>query len=922
MSTNSLIVPGQRYISQTEPQLGIGKVISISAKRFTILFPATATQRIYSIDGAPVNRVQFMAGERITDSSERSHTISSVEEKNGIYHYQCAAVILTEEQLSDSMQLTAPVERLLRGVGDDSSAFHFRYMAHLLHNDILRSPVRGLIGPKIELLPHQFYIADVVTKYPQIRILLADEVGLGKTIESCLIGHRLLLTGMIHRMLIIVPNHLVLQWFVELLRRFSIVARVFSTTLVSMKPTETLQALEDEPCVIASLEELAKDAASLQQILDHEWELLIVDEAHHGRAGSAGYGVLSQLCERIEQVILITATPHALDERSYFNLLHLLDKAKFSTQEKFHEEIDKFQTIAEYAEELLETGVLQESTVKFIARTLPASCQGMLPQPGEALKPQEARRIAAMLNDVAGIGRLLFRNSRSVVKGFPQRSVDIVVMPATNGNENSASGVIPAAILEWTVMFCLYHKNQKTLIICSSRESACLLHERFLKIRSMHCGLFHEEMSLVQLDRNAAWFSEPEGASVLVSSEIGSEGRNFQWADYLVIIDLPLDPERLEQRIGRLDRVGRKKGVNVCVPVIENSFQHLLARWYHEGLNGFEQATIGGYSVGLQFQKELAALQELAAGPPTEAASRLEGIIAKTKAYHHEILQRMEHGRNVLLELNSFDAATSQECLKLIRASESDPRIAKFMENVFDHFGILVEDMSPTIQHLNFELLNDHAFPVPMMRQSGTLCTYDRQTALARDDVEFLTMDHPMVLGALELILLSQRGNCSCVLMHHEGASAVLLECVFIVSASVSTGGSGTCVSQPLRVVIDEKGDDVTLREEMEKITRLSKNASLQRIKTALARYKEQIPLALEKAQQRARQMKDTIIESLIDQVCRDRDHERQRYEDLATRNSDAAGLWEMRQRYYQSRITALTTASLWLDSIRLIIRQ
>ena len=101
----------------------------------------------------------------------------------------------------------------------------------------------------------------------------------------------------------------------------------------------------------------------------------------------------------------------------------------------------------------------------------------------------------------------------------------------------------------------------------------------------MKVGLFHEGLPLVQRDRNAAWFAEPDGAQLLICSEIGSEGRNFQFAHHLVLFDLPLNPGLLEQRIGRLDRIGQTQTIRIHVPYVESSSEECVLDWYHRGLD-------------------------------------------------------------------------------------------------------------------------------------------------------------------------------------------------------------------------------------------------------------------------------------------------------------------------------------------------
>ena len=106
----------------------------------------------------------------------------------------------------------------------------------------------------------------------------------------------------------------------------------------------------------------------------------------------------------------------------------------------------------------------------------------------------------------------------------------------------------------------------------------------------MDSALFHEDLSLIQRDRNAAYFSEKEGAQILLCSEIGSEGRNFQFAHHLVLFDLPLNPELLEQRIGRLDRIGQTSTIQIHVPYYKDSWTELLFDWHHKALKGMENS--------------------------------------------------------------------------------------------------------------------------------------------------------------------------------------------------------------------------------------------------------------------------------------------------------------------------------------------
>src|SRR5690606_21771239 len=128
--------------------------------------------------------------------------------------------------------------------------------------------------------------------------------------------------------------------------------------------------------------------------------------------------------------------------------------------------------------------------------------------------------------------------------------------------------------------------------------------ERF----NLNLALFHEGLPLVQRDRQAAWFAEPDGAQLLICSEIGSEGRNFQFAHHLVLFDLPLNPGLIEQRIGRLDRIGQTQTIRIHVPYVTGSSEEGVVEWYHRGLDAFETSLHGGNDYQEKFKERLLQL--------------------------------------------------------------------------------------------------------------------------------------------------------------------------------------------------------------------------------------------------------------------------------------------------------------------------
>ena len=277
------IQPGQRWVSDAEPELGLGVVMSAGSGRVSILFPAVDDRREYALDSAPVRRVAFEEGDNLKTHDGQSGSIEAVKEEGGFLHYQLKGEWIPEAVLADTISFSSPLDRLMGRQFDEPHLFNVRNEALTWQSKIRKAPNRGFTGGRIDLIEHQLYLAQEVTSRLQPRVLLADEVGLGKTIEACLILHRLHLTGRAERALIILPESLMHQWFIELLRRFNLIASLFDE--------ERCQAIEssdpesnpflDSQIVCVSLDYLTRSMERYTQVLEAEWDLLIVDEAHH-----------------------------------------------------------------------------------------------------------------------------------------------------------------------------------------------------------------------------------------------------------------------------------------------------------------------------------------------------------------------------------------------------------------------------------------------------------------------------------------------------------------------------------------------------------------------------------------------------------------------------------------------------------------
>ncbi|VAW84986.1 RNA polymerase associated protein RapA, partial [hydrothermal vent metagenome] len=225
-------LPGQRWISNAEIQMGLGTVLSCEHRTVTIVFMATSETRTYAKLTAPLTRVVFSLGDKIKAHDGWTLKVSQVEEQDGLILYRGTdeegnTRELPEGELDNFIKLNRPTERLFSGQIDKNKWFELRQQSHVHANRQARGELLGLTGVRTSLIPHQLYIANEVANRYAPRVLLADEVGLGKTIEAGMIIHQQLLTERAKRVLIVVPESLIHQWLVEMLRRFNLHFSIF-----------------------------------------------------------------------------------------------------------------------------------------------------------------------------------------------------------------------------------------------------------------------------------------------------------------------------------------------------------------------------------------------------------------------------------------------------------------------------------------------------------------------------------------------------------------------------------------------------------------------------------------------------------------------------------------------------------------------
>jgi ATP-dependent helicase HepA len=855
-------ISGQRWISNTESELGLGLILEVSFNRVTVLYLATGAKRIYAQDNAPLTRVKFSVGDVVESTDNVKIKVKKISQQQGLLTYigldeDGEEVAIEEIDLNHHIQFNKPQERLFTGQFDPSAWFTLRYETWRKLQQHQQSPIRGLQGGRTSLIAHQLFIAHEAANRFAPRIMLADEVGLGKTIEAGLILHYRLLNGLSNRVLIIVPESLLHQWLVEMLRRFNLRFSIFDEgrCLESKGKDNPFVA---EQLVLCSQDFFARYPKRQAQAIAAGWDMVVVDEAHHLEWNqlrpSPEYLFIEELSLSVQGLILLTATPEQLGKESHFARLRLLDPDRFYSFDAFLAEEQQFAPVAEAAKLLLAEKPLDKTAQQNLKNLLKQdNVDSLLNDLNSSDKAANAReQLIKILLDHHGTGRILFRNSRQTVKGFPERQRHAYPLQGTPAPDN----LLQDPHFVWLMEKLKQLGEQRAVLICHHAKTVIDL-EKMLKNRGVAAAVFHENMSIIERDRAAAYFADQESsAQVLICSEIGSEGRNFQFVHHLILYDLPTNPDLLQQRIGRLDRIGQKHVIQLHIPYLENTAQQTLFRWYDEGLDAFHHNCSSAQTVADSLHDELTEVLK------TQDKAVIDAFISKTKSLSAEIELEMHNGRDQLLELNSCRPEEAQALIEQVQQVEAED-LWEYAEPLFDCFGVDIESHSDDCYILRpSESLRVSHFPY--LVEDGMTVTVNREIALAREDMSFITLEHPMLTAAMDLVLSTETGNASvCAVKHPElKGGQFLLEMLFIVecSAPENLQVNRFLPHTPIRILINQFKEDVSAEISHESLTETGDNINHDQISSFLAKQRQHIVEMLAIAEQNATKTMNVLI--------------------------------------------------------------
>ncbi|MEN8770587.1 MAG: RNA polymerase-associated protein RapA, partial [Glaciecola sp.] len=518
---------GQRWLSSQQPELGLGIVADVQLRQITIYFPITQEDKLYSVDSSPLIRLLLEKGDTGIDVDAREFCVIDTLDTNGLIQYLVDYQdgsdyqVLTETQLSHHTQINQPEDRLFTLQLDKYNWFDARLHAFNARFAHQQSPLLGLAGARVNLIEHQIHIANQVGNRFAPRVLLADEVGLGKTIEAAMIMQKQRLSGRASRMLIIVPESLIHQWLVEMHRRVNMQCAVFDAPRVNALLEDGMNPFDAEQIVLISIDTLVAHPTINDWAVQSSWDLIVVDEAHHLQwsqtAVSTEYKIVEQLTQTTPGVLLLTATPDQLGHESHFARLRLLDPARFADFATYETEQSHYTELATLTDALLaeaqSLALVGDITGQDVIISAPLQQQILTIYPDMDSPEFATMSHQDIINDLIdrhGTGRMFFRNTRHSIQGLNERVLHPVpfVFPEEWDDVDCPTAQLcfrhelPALVMSWLeedprvqwLLDYLDNTDSKTLLICRSQVTVLQLAEFIKQQTGRQLPVFHEKM--------------------------------------------------------------------------------------------------------------------------------------------------------------------------------------------------------------------------------------------------------------------------------------------------------------------------------------------------------------------------------------------------------------------------------------------
>src|SRR3984893_11336642 len=428
---------GMKIVHRAQGGWGVGHVLAVSddPPRLSAQFPGRpgGAVMLSSRDSA-LTRIRFAPDTVafLADGAAARVLRALPGPADDLYRYTVEVAgkkpqIRSEADLRGPMPREGPAEQLASGRWGTPEDFRLRAETVRLDLERRADALGALFASRVYVKPHQVSVAHHVLSAPQPRFVLADEVGLGKTIEAGLVLSGLLHAGLVKRCLVVAPSHLTVQWLAELFHKFNLLftlmdpdrAKDDREAAEAEAPDDDASPWARHPLVITSLEWLSRSREEAKAAADAGWDLVVIDEAHHLR-GARAYEVAQGLSRRTWGLLLLTATPLQLDPAEYHALLRLVDPAPAATEQELRARLERQGELSAQGRALLAGDVSAAERIAhlFPDHPAPRELQGHAPLAHRFSGAWAAHRQRSRQAWQAR-GRRSWRNSRSPCRTTP-----------------------------------------------------------------------------------------------------------------------------------------------------------------------------------------------------------------------------------------------------------------------------------------------------------------------------------------------------------------------------------------------------------------------------------------------------------------------------------------------------------------------
>lgn len=832
---------GQLVWCPADPALGVGLVTRVEGKLLHVRFVRLQEDRVYTTRGEQVlARYTVRSGERVLDSAGAECRVERRGEPQGAletYALEDGRTV-SEDQLVPSVRDIGAKVRLASLNLAHPAVLRTRMQGLALASIWPRPGVAGVLGARAMWLPHQIDVACRAIASDPVRMLLADEVGLGKTVEATLIYAGLRCEGRAQRVLVLTPAQLTIQWLGEIFRKAHELMVLLDAARIQDARADfpDLSPFDAHQRMVIAIDDLMGDAALAAEVAQASWDLVIIDEAHHLRwsekaGGNPGYRLAEALARRSRHLLLLTATPMALDPSEYHALLRLLDPSRFDDPAFFESVGVRLQSIRDLGravEEALRGGTALPKRVLAQGAAIlgddeadGAAWQALVSAPPkDAQRRAHADAVLAALQLRHGFAHFVVRNRRGPVGGMPARKAETHPLEPTPaqqdlldvgeavmfevartieeprernatlgkllralwatpraltdilrplspslaaelapyvakvvGAPNDATGLPTGdARLRWLVQLLRrLPPGDKILVFVETDIAVRALRDALASHVGNNIAVFHRGLAPRDQDRQVAWFRDLAGPAVMLSTEAGGEGRNFQFCHRVVLYDMPWRPATVEQRIGRVDRVGQRHDVQVLVPHLRSGYEAAIVKVMQQAIGVLEE-TVGGIDHALEFTSD--RLAELIL---TQAeAEAWKALYRETHELITQTRSRIEDAVDPILDHASFSSERVAKILARVPAN-FEAGMETFVRGYADHNRIEMQaKTSPVIAIDGAPSAAGGAEPA-----QAYVGTFARAHAIDHEDVEFLSFGHPLVEDALRWARDSQEASAA-----------------------------------------------------------------------------------------------------------------------------------------------------------------